>query len=254
MTLLAIMLFYYSHLGEHASFCALLPGLLIGGTGMALTMTPTTAAAMSSVPVDKAGVGSAVLNSMRQVGGSLGIAVMGAVVASASASSLAAGDDREARLPARLPRRAARSPRCWRWPARSSRRRRSASRRTTTRSRRRRSSRLRERHQAAAVGRRTAAGRCSTRPAACSRSRAIAARRPPRSRGRPGITRADPLPAFRLEARPVSRVPRGGVAQPARVVRAGDRRQTRHVPRGGRRRLHGEAGAASAWSTSGSRR
>jgi hypothetical protein len=46
---------------------------------------------MSSVPVDKAGVGSAVLNSMRQVGGSLGIAVMGAIVASTTASSLKAG-------------------------------------------------------------------------------------------------------------------------------------------------------------------
>ena len=48
---------------------------------MSLAMTPTTAAAMGSVPVDKAGVGSAVLNSMRQVGGSLGIALMGAIVA-----------------------------------------------------------------------------------------------------------------------------------------------------------------------------
>ncbi len=38
-------------------------------------------AAMGSVPVAKAGVGSAVINSMRQVGGSLGIAVMGALVA-----------------------------------------------------------------------------------------------------------------------------------------------------------------------------
>jgi hypothetical protein len=37
---------------------------------------------MGSVPVDKAGVGSAVLNAFRQVGGSLGIAIMGAVVAS----------------------------------------------------------------------------------------------------------------------------------------------------------------------------
>jgi len=46
-----------------------------------MTMTPTTAAAMGSVPVDKAGVGSAVLNAFRQVGGSLGIAVMGAIVA-----------------------------------------------------------------------------------------------------------------------------------------------------------------------------
>ncbi len=81
MTLLAIMLLYYSQLGASESFYALLPGLLIGGFGMGLTMTPVTAAAMSSVAVDKAGVGSAVLNSARQVGGSLGIAVMGAIVA-----------------------------------------------------------------------------------------------------------------------------------------------------------------------------
>jgi hypothetical protein len=46
-------------------------------------MAPTTATAMSAVPVDKAGVGSAVINSARQVGGSLGIAIMGALVATA---------------------------------------------------------------------------------------------------------------------------------------------------------------------------
>ncbi len=85
MLLLSIMLLYYSQLGAHASFWALLPGLLIGGVGMGVTMTPVTAAAMSSVPVDKAGVGSAVLNSSRQVGGSLGIAVMGAIVLSGEA-------------------------------------------------------------------------------------------------------------------------------------------------------------------------
>jgi EmrB/QacA subfamily drug resistance transporter len=84
MTLLAVMLFYYSQLGANESFWAILPGLLIGGVGMGATMTPVTAAAMSAVAVDKAGVGSAVLNSARQVGGSLGIAVMGAIVASAS--------------------------------------------------------------------------------------------------------------------------------------------------------------------------
>ncbi len=82
MTLLAVMLFYYTQLGAHESFWVLAPGLLIGGTGMAMTMTPVTAAAMSAVAVDQAGVGSAVLNSSRQVGGSLGIAVMGAIVAS----------------------------------------------------------------------------------------------------------------------------------------------------------------------------
>jgi EmrB/QacA subfamily drug resistance transporter len=91
MTLLAIMLFYYSTLGATATFWAILPGLILGGVGMGATMTPTTAAAMSAVSVDKAGVGSAVLNSMRQVGGSLGIAVMGAIVAAGVSSSLAAG-------------------------------------------------------------------------------------------------------------------------------------------------------------------
>src|SRR6478736_2584283 len=84
MTLLAAMLFYYTQLGADESFWALLPGLLVGGIGMAMTMTPVTAAAMSAVAVDKAGVGSAVLNSARQVGGSLGIAVMGSIVASSS--------------------------------------------------------------------------------------------------------------------------------------------------------------------------
>ena len=91
MTLLALMLFYFSTLGAAAGFWAILPGLIIGGVGMGSTMTPTTAAAMSAVSVDKAGVGSAVLNSMRQVGGSLGIAVMGAIVAAGVNSSLASG-------------------------------------------------------------------------------------------------------------------------------------------------------------------
>jgi EmrB/QacA subfamily drug resistance transporter len=81
MTLIAAQLLYLSTLGVDASFWNLLPGFVVGGVGMALTMTPSAAAATRSVPVDKAGVGSAVLNASRQVGGSLGIALMGAIVA-----------------------------------------------------------------------------------------------------------------------------------------------------------------------------
>jgi MFS family permease len=81
MLLVTSSLLLFAQLDAGSTFWAILPGLLTGGFGMALAMTPTTAAAMGSVPVDKAGVGSAVINSMRQVGGSLGIAVMGAVVA-----------------------------------------------------------------------------------------------------------------------------------------------------------------------------
>ena len=81
MVLLGVQLLYLSQLGTDATFWNLLPGFLVGGFGMALTMTPTAAAATRAVPVHKSGVGSAVLNAMRQVGGSVGIALMGAIVA-----------------------------------------------------------------------------------------------------------------------------------------------------------------------------
>ena len=81
MVLLAVQLLYLSQLGPDATFWNLLPGFFVGGLGMAITMTPTAAAATRAVPVEKSGVGSAVLNAMRQVGGSVGIALMGAIVA-----------------------------------------------------------------------------------------------------------------------------------------------------------------------------
>jgi EmrB/QacA subfamily drug resistance transporter len=81
MVLLGVQLLYFSQLGTDATFWSLLPAFLVGGLGMSMTMTPTAAAATRAVPVEKSGVGSAVLNAMRQVGGSLGIALMGAIVA-----------------------------------------------------------------------------------------------------------------------------------------------------------------------------
>ena len=81
MLLLTGSLLDFAQLEQSSTFWNVLPALILGGIGMSLVMTPTTAAAMASVPVDKAGVGSAVINSMRQIGGSLGIAILGAVVA-----------------------------------------------------------------------------------------------------------------------------------------------------------------------------
>jgi EmrB/QacA subfamily drug resistance transporter len=82
MSILGVSLLLYQRVGLHSDFWTLLPAMLLGGVGMALTMSPMTAAAMGAVPVDKAGVGSGVLNSFRQVGGAMGIALMGAIVAS----------------------------------------------------------------------------------------------------------------------------------------------------------------------------
>jgi len=91
MVVLTGSLVLFARMGAHESFWGLLPAMLLGGVGMGVAMAPVTAAAMSSVRPDKAGVGSAVLNSMRQVGGSLGIAIMGAIVAAGAGASIRSG-------------------------------------------------------------------------------------------------------------------------------------------------------------------
>jgi EmrB/QacA subfamily drug resistance transporter len=83
MALLAAALLSFSRLGAHASFVDLLPGMLIGGIGIGTAMGPMTTAALGTASIDKAGVVSGVLTTSRQVGGALGIAIMGAVVAAA---------------------------------------------------------------------------------------------------------------------------------------------------------------------------
>jgi len=94
LTLLGVSLILFSRLGLSSSFWELLPALVFGGLGMASVMTPMSAAAMGSAPVAKAGVASGVLNTFRQVGGALGIALMGAILTSRQASALAGGASR----------------------------------------------------------------------------------------------------------------------------------------------------------------
>jgi EmrB/QacA subfamily drug resistance transporter len=61
---------------------------VVMATGMAFTMAPATESIMGSLPRDKAGVGSAVNDTTRQVGGALGVAIVGSVFSSAYASQL----------------------------------------------------------------------------------------------------------------------------------------------------------------------
>ncbi len=64
--------------------------LAIIGVGAGLVMSPITTAVMSTVPVARAGMASATSNTMRQVGGVFGIAVLGSVVTGAFSSALTA--------------------------------------------------------------------------------------------------------------------------------------------------------------------
>ncbi len=62
--------------------------MLMAG-GMGLTMAPATESIMGALPRAKAGVGSAVNDTTRQVGGALGVAVVGSVLASAYSNQVA---------------------------------------------------------------------------------------------------------------------------------------------------------------------
>ncbi|HEY7283248.1 MAG TPA: MFS transporter [Actinomycetota bacterium] len=68
---------------DSAYLTVLLPAMIVMGAGMAMTMSPMTAAVMASVPVQRAGVASAATNTSRELGGVFGIALLGAVVTSA---------------------------------------------------------------------------------------------------------------------------------------------------------------------------
>jgi len=70
----------FSTAGVSSGYLRLLIGLLLLGTGLALATTPATTAIVSSLPQSKQGVASAVNDAAREVGGALGIAVLGSAL------------------------------------------------------------------------------------------------------------------------------------------------------------------------------
>jgi DHA2 family multidrug resistance protein-like MFS transporter len=58
------------------------------GAGMSITAAPATSEIMTSVPLSKAGVGSAVNDTTRELGGALGIALLGSIASSAYRSAV----------------------------------------------------------------------------------------------------------------------------------------------------------------------
>jgi EmrB/QacA subfamily drug resistance transporter len=94
MTVVSVCCLLLSTVTLHSTFWHMLPAFILGGLGMSFVMTPMSAAAMGAAPVDKAGVASGVLNTFRQVGVALGIAITGAIVADRAAASVDHGASR----------------------------------------------------------------------------------------------------------------------------------------------------------------
>jgi EmrB/QacA subfamily drug resistance transporter len=92
-----------------SSYWALLPGLIVAGVGLGLSSAPATTSILSGAPAHAQGSASGVNNAAREVGGALGIAVMGSALNSTYAdrvdvtglSQTAAGAAQES-LPAAL--------------------------------------------------------------------------------------------------------------------------------------------------------
>jgi len=92
LLLVSIGLLLFTGVNEtSAYFPGIMLRMILMATGMALTMAPATDAIMGSLPLAKAGVGSAVNDTTRQVGGAVGVAVVGSVFTSVYAGHLAEG-------------------------------------------------------------------------------------------------------------------------------------------------------------------
>jgi EmrB/QacA subfamily drug resistance transporter len=69
-------------------YLSVLPGLIVVGLGMGLTMTPATESITETLPAEKQGVASALNDASRELGGAIGIALLGSVLTAGYRSAI----------------------------------------------------------------------------------------------------------------------------------------------------------------------
>jgi EmrB/QacA subfamily drug resistance transporter len=90
LTCVAASMVIFSHATTTSGYGLVALVLVVIGVGMGLAMAPATDSIMGSLPEDKAGVGSAVNDTTREVGGALGVAVLGSITASSYRATVSA--------------------------------------------------------------------------------------------------------------------------------------------------------------------
>ncbi len=81
MLLVGASLFWIAVEQHDFSYGLLVPGYIVAGVGIALVMSPSNTDAMNAAPSDLRGQASGVVQTVRQVGGTVGLAVVGTIVA-----------------------------------------------------------------------------------------------------------------------------------------------------------------------------
>jgi EmrB/QacA subfamily drug resistance transporter len=88
LSLTAGALLWLTQIDPATTYGGLFPSFILMGIGMALVMSPMSTAAMNAVADAKAGIASGILSMNRMIGGTLGVAVIGAVFQAAARSDL----------------------------------------------------------------------------------------------------------------------------------------------------------------------
>jgi EmrB/QacA subfamily drug resistance transporter len=88
LLIVSAALFGLSFIQYNSPYLRVILNYCVMSMGMGLVMAPATESVMGSLPREKAGVGSAVNDTTRQVGGAMGVAVIGSVVASAYSANI----------------------------------------------------------------------------------------------------------------------------------------------------------------------
>jgi hypothetical protein len=88
LSLVSVAMVWLTTIDTGTTYGDLLPSFVLMGGGMALVMSPMSTAAMNAVADIKAGLASGILSMNRMIGGTLGVAVIGAVFQGAASSKL----------------------------------------------------------------------------------------------------------------------------------------------------------------------
>jgi MFS family permease len=88
LLIVAGSLFWQGHLEVDTSYSFLVGAFVLMGLGMGLVMSPMSTAAMNAVEPTKAGVASGIVSMSRMVGGTFGVAAMGALISGLGKSKL----------------------------------------------------------------------------------------------------------------------------------------------------------------------
>lgn len=80
MAIIALALYSFHTLDDMTAYPAIALRLIVMGAGLAFTMSPLSNGVMGSLPPEKTGMGSGVFNLFKNVGGSVGVAIMGTLL------------------------------------------------------------------------------------------------------------------------------------------------------------------------------